>query len=230
MTIATTGPPVRVHGIVEVSLVSLRAGALRGDSPAPGMPRPLPSRRSAPAPSHPPVPRETSAKPTPVPSPAVSPPQASAGPEGGIALPEPSPAARTEAPNRAPFGTGTATAEDGSWEGGFSRGEEQGSPGQADGIDGGEDGGRSGGGSAAVLRARIQEKILYPEEAVRRGQEGEVLLRIRIDPGGVPREIRVARSSGVRILDEAARRGVVRAAPLPSEPGWIEVPVRFSLR
>lgn len=88
----------------------------------------------------------------------------------------------------------------------------------------------AGGRSAAVLRARIQERIVYPAEAVRRGQEGEVLLRVRIGIGGVPREIRVARSSGARILDEAARRGVVRAAPLPSDPGWIEIPVRFSLR
>lgn len=82
----------------------------------------------------------------------------------------------------------------------------------------------------AALRARIQERIVYPAEAVRRGQEGEVLLRIRIGSGGVPREIRVAKSSGTRILDEAARRGVVRAAPLPFIPGWFEIPVRFSLR
>lgn len=86
------------------------------------------------------------------------------------------------------------------------------------------------GRALALLRARIQERIVYPVEAVRRGQEGEVLLRIRIGVGGVPREIRVAKSSGARILDEAARRGVVRAAPLPSDPGWFEIPVRFSLR
>lgn len=95
---------------------------------------------------------------------------------------------------------------------------------------GGAGGGGGDFGRLAVLRARIQERIVYPEEAVRRGQEGEVLLRIRIGNGGVPREIRVARSSGARILDEAARRGVARAAPLPSDPGWFEIPIRFSLR
>ncbi len=86
------------------------------------------------------------------------------------------------------------------------------------------------GAGAALLRARIQSRIVYPEEAVRRGQEGEVILRVRIGPGGFPREIRIARSSGARLLDEAASRGVVRAAPLPSDPGWVEVPVRFRLR
>ena len=88
----------------------------------------------------------------------------------------------------------------------------------------------SGGPVTTLLRERIESRIVYPEEAVRRGQQGEVLLRIRIGAGGVPREIRVARSSGALLLDEAARRGVVRAAPLPSDPGWVEVPVRFRLR
>jgi periplasmic protein TonB len=91
-------------------------------------------------------------------------------------------------------------------------------------------GGAGDGPALARLRDAIQARIVYPDEAVRRGLEGEVLLRIRIEKGGNPGEVRVARSSGVRILDEAARRGVVRAAPLPSAPGWFEVPVRFSLR
>ncbi len=81
-----------------------------------------------------------------------------------------------------------------------------------------------------LLRERIESRIVYPEEAVRRGQEGEVLLRIRVGEGGIPGEIRIARSSGTRALDDAARNGVVRAAPLPSLPGWFEVPVRFFLR
>lgn len=91
-------------------------------------------------------------------------------------------------------------------------------------------GGIGPGGGTSVLRERIQSRIVYPEEAVRRGQEGDVLLRIRIGAGGVPGEIRIARSSGVRLLDAAARKGVVRAAPLPGSVGWVEVPVRFRLR
>lgn len=98
------------------------------------------------------------------------------------------------------------------------------------------DAGVSGGSGAGygrdihLLRERIESRIIYPEEAVRRGQEGEVLLRIRVGEGGIPGEIRIARSSGARALDDAARNGVVRAAPLPSLPGWFEVPVRFFLR
>lgn len=86
------------------------------------------------------------------------------------------------------------------------------------------------GAEIRLLRERIESRIVYPEEAIRRGQEGEVLLRIRVGAGGIPKEIRVARSSGARALDEAASSGVARAAPLPSTPGWFEVPVRFRLR
>jgi protein TonB len=70
-----------------------------------------------------------------------------------------------------------------------------------------------------LLRGRIESRIVYPEEAVRRGQEGDVLLRIRIVRGGIPRAIRIVRSSGAPLLDEAALRGVVRATPLPEGPG-----------
>lgn len=91
-------------------------------------------------------------------------------------------------------------------------------------------GGVNGGAEIRRLRERIESRIVYPEDAIRRGQEGEVLLRIRVGEGGVPQEIRVARSSGARTLDEAARNGVARAAPLPSLPGWFEVTIRFSLR
>jgi len=94
-------------------------------------------------------------------------------------------------------------------------------------------GGGSGwreGAEIRLLRERIESRIVYPEEAIRRGQEGEVLLRIRVGEEGIPKDIRVTRSSGARALDEAARSGVVRAAPLPSTPGWFEVPVRFHLR
>ncbi len=98
----------------------------------------------------------------------------------------------------------------------------------AQGAAGDAGGGRAG--ASGLLRERIQSRIVYPEEAIRRGLEGEVVLRIHIVTGGIPNEIRVARSSGAGILDAAARRGVVRAAPLPSVPGWVEVPVRFQLR
>ncbi len=85
-------------------------------------------------------------------------------------------------------------------------------------------------GASGPLREWIQARIGYPEKARRSGLEGEVLLLVHIAAGGVPNRIGVARSSGFRLLDDAALQGVVRAAPLPSSPGWFEVPIRFHLR
>lgn len=159
------------------------------------------------------------------------------------------PADGGEKPRATPFGGGDVGAAAGAFSvdfaraGGLRRQEEMtagdGGPGGgfgkdashlAAGLRGEGAGGRDSELLAALLREKIQSRIVYPEEAVRWGQEGEVLLRIRIDGGGYPAEIRVAKSSGVTLLDEAARRGVRSAAPLPRVHGWVEVPVRFFLR
>jgi len=155
-------------------------------------------------------------------------PDASAGPPGeSIRQEGPGPAASLPAPDGPSSGGVPAAAvaaaspfpdtPTGSRDPGATGGDGRAVPGKGD-------------ADLAFLRGRIESRIVYPEEAVRRGQEGDVLLRIRIGRGGVPREIRVAQSSGAPLLDAAARRGVVRAAPLPQGPGWVEVPVRFRLR
>jgi len=75
----------------------------------------------------------------------------------------------------------------------------------------------------------------YPAAARRRGQQGRVVLSVRVSPSGSPEAVVLVASSGVDALDEAARdavrgwrfrpaldRGVAVAAT-------VEVPVRFRL-
>lgn len=50
----------------------------------------------------------------------------------------------------------------------------------------------------------------YPREALRDGLQGTVLLRVLVDTDGRPLEVTVERGSGHRILDDAARRHVLR--------------------
>ncbi len=76
----------------------------------------------------------------------------------------------------------------------------------------------------------------YPRIAMRKGWEGTVLLQVRVDARGRPVSVQVLRSSGHRVLDEAARRAVSthwRFRPalrdgLPVEAVG-KVPVAFSL-
>ncbi|KFN50263.1 energy transducer TonB [Arenimonas composti] len=76
----------------------------------------------------------------------------------------------------------------------------------------------------------------YPRNALRRGEEGLVVLRVRVDEGGHPVEVTIEQSSGHRELDRAARDTVAdrwRFRPAMRDGravgAWGLVPVRFVL-
>jgi protein TonB len=76
----------------------------------------------------------------------------------------------------------------------------------------------------------------YPPESMRRGESGEVLLEINVDPAGRPHSMDIVRSSGSRYLDRAAlvaaRSWRFRPAMRDGQPvsGTVNVPVRFDGR
>jgi len=43
-------------------------------------------------------------------------------------------------------------------------------------------------------------------------------------------EVEVVRSSGSQVLDEASLETVRNAAPFPPMPGWLQVPIAYTLR
>ena len=55
----------------------------------------------------------------------------------------------------------------------------------------------------------------YPEEAVQRGISGALLMDVAINPDGSLHSVRVLRTSGHKVLDDAAVRIVKLAAPYP---------------
>lgn len=76
---------------------------------------------------------------------------------------------------------------------------------------------------------------VYPAAARRRGDEGEVLLRVLIDAQGGVEQIALERSSGIASLDQAAREAVRRARFQPyveqgrALPAYVVVPIKFQL-
>ena len=71
----------------------------------------------------------------------------------------------------------------------------------------------------------------YPQEAIARGLEGEVLVLIIISEDGQVTAARVEQGSGHRILDDAALRAVRSLRSLPADaPREALLPVRFRLR
>lgn len=77
----------------------------------------------------------------------------------------------------------------------------------------------------------------YPSLAKRRGWEGTVLLRVRVDTNGRPREVLIERSSGHVLLDRSASEHVLarwlfQPALRDGQPvgAWARVPINFTLQ
>lgn len=86
--------------------------------------------------------------------------------------------------------------------------------------------------AAALLLARVEAALVYPETARRRGTEGVVGLRIFLDGSGALADLKISRSSGSALLDKAAREAVAACLPLPNPSGAplsFELAIRFAL-
>lgn len=76
----------------------------------------------------------------------------------------------------------------------------------------------------------------YPRDALRRGESGEVLLRVEVDAAGLPTSVAIVRGSGSRSLDRAAQAVVRTWRFQPAQrdglpvTGEFQVPIAFDLR
>ena len=79
-------------------------------------------------------------------------------------------------------------------------------------------------------------KPLYPQEARKKGYEGEVLLRVEVLSNGRVGEIEVRRSSGHEVLDRSAITALKQWRFVPAKKGetpipvWVNIPITFQLR
>ena len=67
-------------------------------------------------------------------------------------------------------------------------------------------------------RVETVGNLHYPELARQHKLSGQLLMDVAIDPDGLVRSIRVLRSSGIKILDEAAIQITALAAPFEPLP------------
>jgi protein TonB len=71
---------------------------------------------------------------------------------------------------------------------------------------------------------------VYPDEAVRRGQHGVVVLQIQVSPEGLPSMVDIERSSGFDMLDRSARDAVATWRFVPAVRDGQPIPSAMSLR
>ena len=95
-----------------------------------------------------------------------------------------------------------------------------------------------GGEKAFFIEPQFRERPqppAYPRRARRLAQEGEALIRVKLDPRGNAAEVLVWKSSGFALLDNAAITAVRHWKFVPAERSgkpviaWVEIPVRFAL-
>jgi protein TonB len=89
----------------------------------------------------------------------------------------------------------------------------------------------------AALRQAIEKHKTYPRRAVRLRKQGEVVMGFTVLKDGTIQAIRVVQSSGVSLLDKAAKSAVKKTSGSLPFPGKLErsqwdftIPIKFSLR
>ncbi|MCW5890726.1 MAG: energy transducer TonB [bacterium] len=216
--LAAPVPITKPVTLMPLAFVSRPGGGGGGAIPGPPSPPQGPPAPAV-APAPPPKP-EAVVKPVPVPKPA---PVVAAKPKPRPML-EPSARPSAAPPTTAASGDGAA-----------------GSTGTAGGSGGGGAGTGNGtggdGGSGARPAYGVNPKPPYPIAARRLGQQGVVLLQVRVRPDGSPADVRVQRSSGHELLDEAAASTVrTRWKFIPARRGdepvesTVTFPIRFDLK
>ncbi|HOP86150.1 MAG TPA: energy transducer TonB [Syntrophorhabdaceae bacterium] len=84
----------------------------------------------------------------------------------------------------------------------------------------------------AYLRDIIMKNITYPEKARRMGWEGKVILSFVINEAGFINEVKVLKSSGYHVLDEAAKEALFKIKDFQKkhERLLVQLPIEFRLR
>jgi protein TonB len=81
----------------------------------------------------------------------------------------------------------------------------------------------------AFIRSAIEKVKTYPSLARKKKIEGTVITGFTINSKGYPQHIKVEKSSGSEILDSAAIKIVMKAAPFPEVDDEIVIPITFKI-
>jgi protein TonB len=82
------------------------------------------------------------------------------------------------------------------------------------------------------LQRRIRDKLVYPASARKAGIQGVSEVTFTIHEDGKVSDVTIRKSSGHEVLDDAAIKTIVAAAPFPRPPApaRIAIPISFRLR
>jgi TonB family protein len=79
------------------------------------------------------------------------------------------------------------------------------------------------------IRRRIEQNLSYPPLARLHDASGAAVVEFEVTEQGRTQGVRLAQSSGVALLDNAAQRAVATVTELPVVHGRLSIPIRFEL-
>jgi TonB family protein len=79
------------------------------------------------------------------------------------------------------------------------------------------------------IRRRIQENVAYPPLARWHDVTGAAVVEFEVTDEGRTQGVRLAQSSGIALLDNAAEHAVTTVTGLPVVHGRLSIPIRFEL-
>lgn len=173
------------------------------------------------------------------PQPVIPPPRPQPKPK-----PKPKPQKKTPAPQpkpQQPQIEATTSSEPASDSAPTAPDQETETPEPAPAPAGGGVGGGQGSAGSGLVQARFDADYLlnpappYPPMSRRMGEEGRVVLRVRVSAAGTAEQVEIRTSSGSSRLDESARRTVRAWKFIPAKRGgipvesWVLVPIHFRL-
>lgn len=83
------------------------------------------------------------------------------------------------------------------------------------------------------IRTILKDRLIYPKNAVRLKQQGEVTVTFTLETNREVSQITVTKSSGFELLDDAAKNLILNSAsefPKPSKTVRITLPIGYNLR
>ncbi|MCX8111115.1 MAG: energy transducer TonB [Syntrophorhabdaceae bacterium] len=82
------------------------------------------------------------------------------------------------------------------------------------------------------VRDAVMKNITYPEKARRMGIEGRVIISFVINEAGFINDIKILKSSGYTLLDEAVKDAILKVYQFRKKPQrlFVQLPVEFRLR
>jgi protein TonB len=81
------------------------------------------------------------------------------------------------------------------------------------------------------IKKDIQNKMIYPLIARKKGWQGTVIVSFVVSKDGMVQEVHIKESSGFSLLDQSAVNTIKKAAPFPPPPARAEliVPINYNL-